>query len=132
MTPPQRTAEPLALALGLAVVIGGGVLALSALGWGRAGLAAAAAGTVLSLLNVWALARFALRAMAQATAIGPHTATAQLTAALGAKTVVLFTAVWVLTRSGRLETLPFALGLMVSVFSLLGAGLWSAARADAG
>jgi hypothetical protein len=42
---------------------------------------------------------------------------------------LLFTAVWVLTRSVRLESVPFALGLLVSVFSLLGAGLLAAARA---
>jgi hypothetical protein len=126
---PQKT-DPLALARGLALVIGGGVLALAAARWGRAGAAAAAAGTLLSLANVWALARFAMRAMGQAAAGGPHTATAQLTAALGAKTALLLGAVWALTRSGRLQVLPFGLGLMVSVFALLGAGLWSAARAE--
>jgi hypothetical protein len=36
------------------------------------------------------------------------------------------TASWMLIRLGNLETLPFGLGFLVSIFSLLGAGLWTA------
>jgi hypothetical protein len=35
-----------------------------------------------------------------------------------------------LIRVGGLETLPFGLGFMVSIFSLLGAGLSAAQRAE--
>jgi len=122
-------AEPLALARGLAVVGGGAAVILAALAWGRAGLVAAALGAGLSIVNAWALARFAARAAARAAAQQPHTATVQLTSALGAKSAVLLTAVWVLTRSGKLAVAPLAMGLMVSVLSLLGAGLWTALRA---
>ena len=125
----DRTAEPLALARSLAVVGSGAVLILAALAWGRGGLIAAGLGASLSIVNAWAMARFADRAAARAAAQEPHAATAQLTAALGAKSAVLLTAVWVLTRSGKIAIAPLALGLMVSVLSLLGAGLWTALRA---
>ena len=124
----QRTADPLARAGGLAIVVGGAVLGSGALGWGRAGLVAAALGTALSLLNVWALRRFAVRAIANVAVAGPSAASAQLTSELGAKTVVLLAMVWLVTRGGSLAMVPFALGLLVSVFALLGAGLWSALR----
>jgi hypothetical protein len=131
--PDLPSTDPIALARGLAVVGSGAVLILAALGWGRPGLVAAALGAGLSILNTWALARLANRAAARAAAQEPHTATVQLTSALGAKTAVLLTAVWVLTRGGKLALTPFAMGLLVSVVSLLGAGLWSAfgrARAE--
>src|SRR4051812_29803213 len=124
------TAEPLARAPAFALVIGGGVLAGGALGWGCAGGVAAAMGTALSGVNVWTLRRFAVRAVASVAVEGPAAASSQLTAALGAKTVVLFTCVWVLGRAAALEAVPFAFGLLVSVFALLGAGLWSALRGE--
>jgi hypothetical protein len=124
------TADPLGRAPALAAVIGGAVLAGGALGWGRPGLLAAALGTGLSLLNVWVLRRFAARAVEAVSATGPAAASSQLTAALGAKTMVLLTCVWLLGRAAALETVPFAFGLLVSVFALLGAGLWSALRGE--
>jgi hypothetical protein len=111
-------------------VIGGAVLVGGALGWGRPGLLAAAVGTVLSLLNVWVLRRLAVRAVAAVPATGPSAASSQLTAVLGAKTIVLLTCVGLLGRAADLETVPFAFGLLVSVFALLGAGLWSALRGE--
>jgi hypothetical protein len=128
MAPIQRTADPLARAGGLAIVVGGAVLVSGALGWGRAGLLAAALGTALSLLNVWALRRFAVRAIANVALAGPSAASAQLSSELGAKTVVLLAMVWLIARTGSLAMVPFALGLLVAVFALLGAGLWSALR----
>jgi hypothetical protein len=128
IAPTPRTADPLARARGIALVVGGAVLVSGALGWGRAGLVAAALGTALSLVNVWALHRFAVRAVASVALAGPAAASAQLTSALGAKTVVLLTAVWLIARGGSLATVPFALGLLVAVFALLGAGLWSTLR----
>jgi hypothetical protein len=119
-------AELLARAGRLALVVGGAVLAVGALGWGRAGLVAAAAGTALSLVNVWALGRVATRAVESVALTGPAAAASRLTSLLGAKTVVLLTSVWVLCRLTALETVPLGLGLLVSVFALLGAGLWSA------
>jgi hypothetical protein len=134
MTTPNRSPEdpidPLALAPGLALVTSGGVMILAAFGWGAAGLRAAVVGVLLSLVNVWALHRFSRRAAAQAASGGPNTAMVQLTAALGAKTALLFTAVWLLTRTAHLDALPFGLGLLVSVFSLLGAGLWTTMRGE--
>jgi len=123
--------DTLTLARGLAVVACGAALAAGALGWGRPGLLAAAAGVALSLINVWALERMAARAVGRVAELGAGAAAAQLTSALGAKTMVLLGAVFVLARLARLEALPFALGLMVSVASLLGAGLVSARRAEA-
>jgi hypothetical protein len=131
MTAPNpKTTDLLALARGFAVAVGGVVLVSAALGWGRAGLVAAAAGTVLSLVNVWALHRLAGRAVESLSVAGPATAAAQMTSALGAKTVVLLAGVWLLARGGRLEPVPFALGLLVSVFALLGAGLCGGLRAE--
>jgi hypothetical protein len=126
MTAPNpKTADPLALARGFAIAVGGAVVISGALGWGRPGLLSAATGTVLSLVNVWALARLAGRAIADLALAGPAAAAARMTSALGAKTVVLLAGVWLLCRGGRLEPAPFALGLLVSVFALLGAGLWT-------
>src|SRR5438105_1221334 len=110
-----RTADTLALARGLACVAGGAALVAGALGWGRRGLVAAAVGVALSLINVWALARMASRAVERVATLGPGSSAAQLTSLLGAKTVVLLTTVYVVTRIARLETMPFALGLLVSV-----------------
>lgn len=130
MNPDPIAAEPLARARGIAVVGGVLVLALAAILGGRRALVSAAAGSVLSFANVWALERFAQRAVEQAAILGGAAVAAPLTAALGAKTVVLLTASWVLIRVGGLETLPFGLGFMVSIFSLLGAGLSAAQRAE--
>jgi hypothetical protein len=130
MNPDPIAAEPLARARGIAVVGGVLVLALAAVLGGRRAFVSAAAGSALSFANVWALERFAQRAVAQAAILGGGAVAAPLTAALGAKTVVLLTASWVLIRVGGLETLPFGLGFMVSIFSLLGAGLSAAQRAE--
>jgi hypothetical protein len=130
MNPDPIAAEPLAHARGIAAVGGAFVLLLSALLWGGRGFVSAAAGSLLSIANVWALERFAQRAVEQSAILGAGAVAAPLSAALGAKTVVLLTATWVLVRVGGLETLPFGLGFMVSIFSLLGAGLWAARRAE--
>ena len=115
---------------GYAIVAGGAVIAVAALVWGRAGLIAATAGTLLSVVNVWVLTRLARQAIAHATAGAGGGASGPLTAALTAKTAGLFGIVWVLTRSGRIETTPFVLGLLVSAFAFLGLGAWTALHAD--
>jgi hypothetical protein len=129
MTPNPTAADPLPGARSIAAVGGALVLALCGLLWGRRGFASAAAGSLLSLANVWALDRIAQRAVERA-ALGDLSVAGQLSAALGAKTIVLLTAAWVLIRIGGFQTLPFGLGYMVSIFSLLGAGLRAARRAE--
>jgi len=119
-----------ARARGLTIVVGGAVVALSALAWGAPGLTAAAIGAGLSVLNVFVLTRFARRAVAVAAAGGPNTAVVRLTSALGAKTIVLLTIVWVVCKSASPRVLPFGLGLLVAVFSLLAAGLVTSVRAE--
>jgi len=130
----DETADPtsdlLGRARGLAVVTGGGVMTASALAWGVAGLEAAAVGAALSVVNVWALTRFAQSAVLQAAAGGPSTAIVRLTSALGAKTALFLTVVWLIGKNAHLQLLPFTLGLLVSVFCLLGAGLVTALRAE--
>jgi hypothetical protein len=134
MTPPTNgptdTLDLEARARGLAIVMGGAVVTLSALAWGMPGLRAAAVGAGLSIANVWLLTRFARQAVTVAAAGGPNTAIVRLTSVLGAKTIVLLTIVWVVTKSAQLLMLPLALGLLVTVFCLLGAGLLSALRAE--
>lgn len=129
-TPDQNTTDLAALARGLAIVVGGGVVALAALAWGMPGLQAAAVGAGLSVMNVFVLTRFARQAVAVAAAGGPNTAIVRMTSALGAKTIVLLTVVWVVTKSGSLRIMPLALGLLVTVFSLLAAGLVTARRSE--
>src|ERR1700744_5798232 len=107
------------LARGLAIVMGGAVVTLSALAWGVPGLRAAATGAALSVANVFVLTRFARQAMEIAAAGGPNTAIVRLTSILGAKTIVLLTVVWVICKSTNLRVLPLALGLLVTVFCLL-------------
>jgi hypothetical protein len=111
-------------------MVGVVVVAAGGLGWGRPGLVAAALGTVLSLGNVWALHRFAVRAVAAVPALGPAAASAQLTGALAAKTMVLLLCLWLLGRAGGLAMVPLGLGLLVSVFALLGAGLGESLRKE--
>jgi hypothetical protein len=127
-TPPTSTNDLEARARGLSIVVGGAVIALSALAWGAPGLVAAAVGAGLSVLNVFVLTRFARQAVAVAAAGGPNTAIVRLTSALGAKTIVLLTVVWALCKSSRLLLLPLALGLLVTVFCLLAAGLVTSLR----
>ena len=116
-------ARPLALALAALVITGAG------LQWGLGGAVAALVGSALSVVNVLVLQRLALRAARATLAEGAATAVRGLQAALAAKTVVLLTTVALLGGSvgaGRLST-PFGLGLLVSVFALILAGLYAAA-----
>ena len=133
----RRPLEPLTLArplaLGLAVV----VTVSAGLAWGQSGTLAALCGSALSLVNVTVLQRMAVRAARQVEVMGvaaSRTAASGLQAALAAKTVVLLTVVALLSGSvghGRLST-PFGLGLLVSVFALILAGLVAAARDQEG
>jgi hypothetical protein len=127
-TAPTTTTDLEARARGLSIVVGGAVVVLSALAWGASGLVAAAVGAGLSVLNVFVLTRFARQAVAVAAAGGPNTAIVRLTSALGAKTIVLLTVVWALSKSSRLAVLPLALGLLVTAFCLLAAGLVTGLR----
>jgi hypothetical protein len=129
-TPMTADAADPALARGLAIVVGGAVVVLSALAWGMPGLRAAATGAALSIVNVFVLTRFARQAMEVAAAGGPNTAIVRLTSVLGAKTIVLLTVVWVICKSTNLRVLPLALGLLVTVFCLLAAGLVTSLRAE--
>ncbi len=129
-TPMTADAADPALARGLAIVVGGAVVMLSALAWGMPGLRAAATGAALSIVNVFVLTRFARQAMEVAAAGGPNTAIVRLTSVLGAKTIVLLTVVWVICKSTNLRVLPLALGLLVTVFCLLAAGLVTSLRAE--
>ncbi len=129
-TAPTDTTDLEALARGLSIVMGGAVVTLSALAWGPAGLLSAAVGAGLSVANVFVLTGMARKAVAVAAAGGPNTAIVRLTSALGAKTIVLLTTVWVLTKSASLRTLPLALGLLVTVFCLLAAGFVTARRTE--
>jgi len=132
MTNPQtHTADLEARARGLAIVVGGAVVVVSALAWGTSGLVAAAVGAALSVINVFVLTRFASRAVAIAAAGGPNTAIVRLTSALGAKTIALLGIVWVLCKTSHLAMLPLALGLLVTVICLLGAGLVTSLREEA-
>ena len=128
--PTTDTIDLEARARGLAIVFAGAVVTASALAWGRPGLVAAAIGSVLSVINVFVLTRFARQAMSLAADGAPNTAIVRLTSVLGAKTVVLLTLVWAITKSTNLRQLPLALGLLVTVFCLLGAGLMTARRAE--
>ena len=127
--PTNRDLEPLVLARPLAFVLAAVVIAGSGLAWGAGGTLAALIGSALSVINVLVLARLGARAAERAVADGPGTAVSGLQAALGAKTVVLLTIVALLAGTvgaGRLS-IPFGLGLLVSVFALILAGLYAAA-----
>jgi len=127
---PTETSDLAALARGLSIVVGGAIVILSALVWGTPGLAAAAVGAALSVANVFVLTGVTRKAVAVAAAGGPNTAIVRLTSILGAKTIVLLTTVWVVAKSASLRTLPLALGLLVTVFCLLAAGLVTARRTE--
>jgi hypothetical protein len=120
--------QVLALARPLALLFGAAVVGAGGLGWGRAGTTAAAIGVALSLANVWVLHRLGARATRLAgvdDVVQATQAATGLQAALAAKTVVLLALVAVLAnRAATARTMtPFALGLLVTVFALLAAGL---------
>jgi hypothetical protein len=129
-TAPTSSTDLEARARGLTVVMSGAVVVLSTIAWGAPGFAAAAVGAGLSAINVVVLTRLARQAVAVAAVGGPNTAIVRLMSALGAKTIVLLTVVWVICKSAGLRVLPFGLGLLVTVFSLLGAGLATSLRAE--
>ncbi len=120
--------EPLALAGLLAIGLSAAVVLGSGLIWGRAGALAAGQGGVLSIINLFALERLASRAARRAHMVGGGAAAAGLQAALSAKTALLLVAIILVARAGAAgpTLLPFALGLMVTVFALLAAGLRTA------
>jgi hypothetical protein len=128
--PETRSPDPLALARPLALGLAAVVIAGAGLRWGPAGTLAAACGSALSVINVLILHRMAGRAARQAADGVPGPAASGLQAGLAVKTVVLLSIVALLSGSvgaGRLS-LPFGLGLLVSVFALILAGLMAAAR----
>jgi hypothetical protein len=129
--PTTHTADLEARARGLAIVVGGAVVVVSAIAWGMPGLVAAAVGATLSIINVFVLTRFASRAVAIAAAGGPNTAIVRLTSALGLKTIALLAIVWAVCKTSHLALLPLALGLLVTVICLLGAGLVTSLREEA-
>jgi hypothetical protein len=118
------------LARGLAVVTSIVVVTISALAWGRRGLEAAGVGSALSVFNVFLLTRFAQKALAAAAVGDASDAASSLNAALLFKMIGIFAAVWCLSRLMHLETLPLALGLLVTVFCLVAAGLVTARRME--
>lgn len=131
MTPESHNEDslPIMRARAFAVVLGGVVVVGGSYGWGLPGLRAAAMGTALSLMNVWALERLVTRATRRVLADGAEAATRGLQAALGAKTVVLLTLVALLAgRAKGATSTPFTLGLLVSVFALLAGGIQTALR----
>lgn len=117
------TADLAAFARGLVIVGGVAVVALSGLAWGTPGFRAAGVGAALSVLNVFLLTRFARQAIAAAVDGDASEALGRLNGALLFKTIGILIAVWCLSRLLRLETLPLALGLLVTAFSLIAAGL---------
>jgi hypothetical protein len=127
--PPEQ--QVLSLARPLAVLFGAAVVVSAGIGWGRAGITAAGVGTGLSLANVWVLHRLGARATRQAITRGADDAGQATQAAVGlqgalaAKTIVLLAVVALLANRGSMAhaATPFALGLLVTVFALLAAGL---------
>jgi hypothetical protein len=120
--------QVLALARPFALLLGGVVVAASGLGWGRDGTVAAAIGVAVSLANVWLLYGLGMRAIRQAgdsDAAQATQAAVGLQGALAAKTVILLALVVVLTSRAAIarSATPFGLGLLVTVFALLAAGL---------
>ena len=119
-------ARPVALGLSLALVAASGLVS------GPRSAVAALVGAVISMANVWVIGRLAARAMRQALIDHPHSAASGLQAALGAKTIVLLLTVAILGGMAGLDgmglpMLPLGLGLLVTSFALILAGLTSAA-----
>ncbi len=99
------------------------VTVVSGLAWGKAGVVAAATGSLLACLNLYAIRRLAGRAVMRAAA-GDKGQASWLIAALGAKMIILFALVWVAIRVYNLALVPFAIGISILPISLVMAGLW--------
>jgi hypothetical protein len=128
MSPNHLTnrAEPLLLARPLAILFGVAMVAAAGVRWGAQGSMAAALGAVVSIANVYLMARLGQRAQREATEADPGRAAARLNAALGAKTIALLVVVAFIAQLGPVRThflTPFTLGLLVTVFALIAAGL---------
>ena len=126
--PKIRSLEPLLLARPLALILALGLVGATASWGGRRAALAALLGSGLSFINVWVLGRLAARARVQVGQQGPLAAGSGLQAALGVKTIVLlFTVALVAGVGGAgLPPVPFGLGLLVTSFALLLAGLTTA------
>jgi len=118
-------AEPLALARPLAVLFGVAMVAVAGLGWGVQGSLAAALGALVSIANVFLMGRLGQRAQREALLADPGRAATRLHAALGAKTIFLLVLVAFIAQRGPMgpSLTPFTLGLLVTVFALIAAGL---------
>ena len=126
--PEPAATEPLALARPLALLIGAAVVAWGGMVWGPAGTLAAAIGVVISLANVWVLERLGARAVrdvAEPDADKATQAASRLQLALTGKTIILLALVALVTNRGLVGATmtPFTIGLLVSVFALVAAGL---------
>src|SRR4051794_19816214 len=95
---PTDTADLAAFARVLSLVVGGLVVTISALAWGVPGAKAAGVGTVLSILNVFLLTRFARQAISSAATGDASDAASRLNGALGFKTVGLLGTIYCLSR----------------------------------
>jgi hypothetical protein len=106
-------------------LFGVAVVAVAGLAWGVTGTIAAALGTLVSIGNVWLMAGLGQRAQREARADDPNRAASRLHAALSAKTIILLALVAFISQRGPIgpSLTPFTLGLLVTVFALIAAGL---------
>jgi hypothetical protein len=128
LLPRINSLEPLAVARPLALLFGVLIVAWAGIVWGRAGTLAAGIGALLSISNVWVLARLGARAVRETggepSATTATNAASRLHVALGAKTIILLALVAILSQGwASLAVTPFAMGLLVTVFALIAAGL---------
>jgi hypothetical protein len=117
-TEPLRAAERANAFLGLAVA------ALCGIAWGPKAFLSAGVGAVLAAANLRVIRRLASSAVDRVLADPGQTAVAGLLVGMLGKMVGLFVLVALALRIGKLDLLPFTLGIMVFVLALLVTGLW--------
>jgi len=106
------------------MVLGVAATAVSGLVWGARGMAAAAAGALLAIVNFWVIRRLGARAVARVASGASVAEGLLLVAALMVKMTVLVALVWLLVSWGALPVLPFTVGLSVFVVSIFFTGLF--------
>jgi hypothetical protein len=98
--------------------------------WGVEGAGGTGLGGALAFANLWTTRRLAGRAMNRVLA-GTHPAATGLGMGMAIKMALLFPVLWVAVMVLHVPLMPFALGLSVLVISLVGSGLYSAAKGEA-
>ncbi len=120
--------NPLALIERTNLILAVGAIVVGEMVWGDEGAVAVAAGAVVACANLWALRRFAMRAVSRVLSGDPA---GTMGAGFLFKMPLLLAVLWIAIVVVRLPVAPFTLGLSIVLPSLIGGGAYLALRQEA-